>query len=210
MPGCSFRCSSLRAEATREVDTAAKKADYVQSLRSVTKEKKTTFLCDSVVKKVNSHSLMNSHSSSLRRSPIQPQLPRDAFHGLDAKRDVLFQVNSQVCRTVHNVRPVHAARERLVFQLPFHRRRFHLRQRLPRLDQSTRRDESRQFIAREQRFLHRGVATDAAVLRVRHDGATDLIRISALFQNLVSFVRMILNPRVAIVVEVVQQSHNSP
>src|SRR5437764_10143051 len=53
--------------------------------------------------------------SRLHRAPIQSQLHCNSPHSLNAKRNMRFQLHAQSRRPVHNVRPVHAPREGLVF-----------------------------------------------------------------------------------------------
>src|SRR4051794_38562576 len=66
----------------------------------------------------------------LRRRPGQPQLSRDRPHRLNAKRDVLLEINAQLLRALGDVVTVYAAGKRFVLHLLAHGFRLHFSQRL--------------------------------------------------------------------------------
>ena len=71
-------------------------------------------------------------------------------------------------------------------------------------------DEAGEFVAGEESLFHGRVAGHAGVFGVRHDGAADFVGVSALFQDLVALVRMVLEAGPAFVIEVVNQSDDAP
>jgi hypothetical protein len=50
-------------------------------------------------------------------SSCEPQFPRNPLHGLDAKRNVLIQIDPEVASPVHNVVAVYAAGKGFVLHL---------------------------------------------------------------------------------------------
>ena len=53
----------------------------------------------------------------LRRAPIQPQIPRNPAHRLNTQRNVRLQFHAKLRGPIHDVIPIHATREGLVFHL---------------------------------------------------------------------------------------------
>ena len=82
--------------------------------------------------------------------------------------------------------------------------------RLAGLDQGNSGDESRKFVAGEERFLHRRIAGDAGVFRMRHDGAADFVGVAALLEDFVAFVGMFFGRGPALVIEIVNEADNAP
>src|SRR5205807_6333775 len=87
---------------------------------------------------------------------------------------------------IHDVISRDAAGEGLVLHLLANRLCIHFSQRLRGLHQRGGSDESSQLVAGEENFLHVGLSLDASVVRMRHDGAADVLGISTLFEDLVA------------------------
>ena len=71
-------------------------------------------------------------------------------------------------------------------------------------------DEARELVAREERLLQQRVARQAEVLGMREHGLDDLFGIALLAQDRGTVLRMLVERRVHLVVEVVQERGNAP
>src|SRR5258708_23130558 len=78
------------------------------------------------------------------------------------------------------------------------------------LDQRDGGNDSGEFVAGEERFFHRRVTSDAGIFGMRHHGASDDLGPAPLLQDLVALVRMVVEARVLLVVEVVNQADDAP
>ena len=104
---------------------------------------------------------------------------------------------------------VHAGGERRLLELLPHRLR--LQPLEPgRPHEPARVDEAAQLVAREQRLLQQRVARQREVLRVREHGLDDLLRIALLAQDRRAVLRMLVERRMDLVVEVVEQRGDAP
>jgi len=83
-------------------------------------------------------------------------------------------------------------------------------QRLAWFDQGAGGDESCELVAGEESFFHGGVARYAGVLGVGHDGAADFVGVAAFFQDFVAFVGMFFRGGIFLVIEIMDQSDDSP
>jgi hypothetical protein len=79
-----------------------------------------------------------------------------------------------------------------------------------RSDEPDRVDEAGELVAREQRLLERRVARHREMFRVRQHGLDDLVRVSLLAQDRRAVLRMPVERRVHLVVEVVEQRDDAP
>jgi hypothetical protein len=71
-------------------------------------------------------------------------------------------------------------------------------------------DETRQLVAGEQHLLEQCVAWQREVLGMREDGFDELLRVSLFAKNRCAVLRMLVQRRMDLVVEVVQQRGRSP
>src|SRR6185437_13970948 len=136
----------------------------------------------------------------------QPQLFRPRLHRRKAIPHVLVQTQPQQLRSMRNILALHRPRERLILHLLLHARDLHLGNLLCRLHQRTRRQETRQLIARIQRAVEMRLRLHARIIRVRQNRMQNLLRPSLLAQVIHSHKRMLVRCRMPLVVEVVQQT----
>jgi 2-polyprenyl-3-methyl-5-hydroxy-6-metoxy-1,4-benzoquinol methylase len=167
------------------------------------------FCCESTQLKAPSPSA-KLRVGMLSRCSCQTELARNRFHRINAKRNVLFQIDAQISSAIDNVVAVHAAGKSFVLHLLAHGLRFHLGQRLVRLDQRACRDEAGDFVASVERLFHPTFTLHAAVVGMGENGAAHVFRIAALFQNLVSHKRMLGRRGIFFIIKVMQQAGDAP
>src|SRR5450755_2268769 len=154
----------------------------------------------------------NLPGESVRRRflPRQSQFRRDAPHSLDAEGDVFVEVDAHLGSAVDDVVTADGAGEGFVLHFFPDGLGFNLRQRLVGFHQRGGGDESGELVASEQRLLKHALTRDSAVVGMRQDGAANVFGIAAIFQDLAAFERMVLGGRIFFVIEVVDESDQTP
>src|SRR5439155_15392796 len=139
----------------------------------------------------------------------QAQLTRDRLQRLDHVRDVLVELEAEQLGALRDLVAVDARGERRLLQLLAHRLRLH------RLDPvgphvAARRHEARELVAGEERPLQRRVPVDVEVLGVGEDRLDHPLGIPLLAQDRRPVLRMLVEGRMDLVVEVVQERDDAP
>jgi hypothetical protein len=119
---------------------------------------------------------------------------------------MLLKIDSQVGCALGDVVAVDGACEGFVFHSLSYGLSINFGERLVRFDQRNGGDESGEFIASEERLLHVGLASHSGVLRVRHDGAADVVGPAPLGEDFVADLWMLFRGGIFLVIEVVQQA----
>ena len=122
---------------------------------------------------------------------------------------MLVEVDAELVRALVDVLAVHAGGERRLLELLLHG--LGLQPLEPaRAHERARVDEPGQLVAGEQRLLQRRVARQPEMLRVREDGLDDVVGIALLAQDRCAVLRMLVQRRMHLVVEVVQERRYTP
>ena len=119
------------------------------------------------------------------------------------------ELHADQLEALAHVVAVDAGGERLLLQLLLHRRRLQRRDAV-RPHEPAGVDEAGQLVAGEQRLLERRRALQVEVVRVRQDGAHEPLRIPALEQHRPAVLRVLVERRMHLVVEIVQQRDVAP
>ena len=144
-------------------------------------------------------------SSTSRR----PSSTGDRLERRDHVRDVLVELQLEQLRAFVDVVPRDARRERRLLQLLLDRLRLEPFE-AGRPDEAARMNEAGELVAREERLLERRVAREREVVRVRQHGVDHDLRIALLAQDRRAVLRMLVERRVDLVVEVVEQRRDAP
>src|SRR5215204_5315971 len=112
------------------------------------------------------------------------------LHRPDTELDVLVEIDSEFPRAVFDVFAAYRAREGFVLQLLPNRLQVNFGDALRGLNVRYRGKEAGQFIAGEECLFQQAVARDAAVVRVREDGAANVFGDAALGEDRLAFHRM--------------------
>src|SRR5215207_6383956 len=150
----------------------------------------------------------SGRSCGVRRRS-QTELARDWLHRVRNRLDVLVEVDAEELRTFIDLVAVHARRERRLLQLLLDRPR---RQRLDpvRPDEAARVDEARQLVAGEERSFEIRVPWHRQVLGVGEHRLDQLLRVTLLAEDLSPVLRVLVERRVDLVIEVVQKRRRAP
>src|SRR5579863_5199547 len=123
---------------------------------------------------------------------------------------MLFEIHAQSGSAIDNVVAIYRARESLILELAPHRRDVYLVNAAVRLDVGARREETGQFVAREQGLLQCRFARYSGEVRVREDRPADLRIYAALSQYRLAFGWRVRQLRMNLPIEVVQQRGDRP
>ena len=122
---------------------------------------------------------------------------------------MLVELDAEALGAGIDLVPVHTRRERGLLQLLLHRLRLEAVE-PGRPDEPASVDEARQLVAREQRPLQQRVAWQREVLRVRQHRLDHLLWIPLLAEDRGAVLRMLVERRMQLVVEVVEQGDDAP
>ncbi len=139
----------------------------------------------------------------------QAELGSDRPERLRDEDDVIVEADAEAFGTVHDVVPVDSGRERRLLQFLAHRAGL---ERLDpvRADEPAGVDEAGELVAREQGLLQHRVARQVEMLRVGEDRLDHDLGISLLTQDLGAVLRMLVERRVHLPVEVVEERSDPP
>ncbi len=134
----------------------------------------------------------------------QAELRGDRPQRGDEERDVLVEVDAELFRSAVDLLAVHSGREGRLLQLLAHRLRL---ERLDAVgtDEAAGVDEAGELVAGKQGLLQRRVARQLQVLRMGETGLDDLLRLALLAQDRSAVLRVLVERRVDLVVEVVEE-----
>src|SRR4051794_23824112 len=139
----------------------------------------------------------------------QAELARDGLERGDHVRDVLVQLDSELLGALVDLVAVHPRGERRLLELLLHGLRLEALQ-PGRPDEPAGVDEAAQLVAREERLLEQRVARHCEMLRVGEDGLDDLLRITLLAEDRRAVLRVLVEGRMDLVVEVMEQGGDAP
>src|SRR6266568_4703154 len=133
----------------------------------------------------------------------------------DAEGDVLFKRNAKLFGAFADILAGDAFGKELVFEAALHRVNLKIENAFRRTHISASGEKAGNLVAGEQRVLQRGLPRHVGVIRMREDGADDLLGVTLLAQDFCAFGGMPLIGEVlligpAFVVEVVQQRSDAP
>jgi len=94
--------------------------------------------------------------------------------------DVFVEIHTKRSGTLDDIFAIHLAGEGFVFHPLSYRFHVHFRQRFAGLDQRHGGNESGEFITGKEALFQLRIARHTGVLGMRHDGATDDLRIATL------------------------------
>jgi len=123
---------------------------------------------------------------------------------------VLLQRNAQLLSAFHDVLPVHRAREGLVLHLFLDGGHVHFEDAAVRLYVRDGGDETGQFVASVESLFERRHTRHTGMTGVRENSAADLLGHAALGEDRLTLLRMLVERRVNLPIEVVQQSRDGP
>src|SRR4051794_13942635 len=147
--------------------------------------------------------------ATLNRRAGKPKLGRDRLESLHDRPDVVVEVDAELLRALVDVLAVDPRRERGLLQLLAHRLGLEALE-TRGADERARVHEARELVAREERLLQRRVARQAEVLGMGEHGLDDLVRVALLAQDRRPVLRVLLERRMHLVVEVVEECGDAP
>ena len=139
----------------------------------------------------------------------KPELGRDRLQRLDDRADVVVELDAELLGALVDLVAVHAGGERRLLQLLPHRLRLEALE-PGRADERARVHEAGELVAREERLLQRRVAGQREVLGMREHGLDDLLRVALLAEDRRAVLRVLVERRVDLVVEVVEERGDAP
>src|SRR6267154_2774898 len=116
--------------------------------------------------------------------------PEELAQGSDAEGDVLFQCDAKLFGAFAHILARHALGEEFVFHAPLHRVHFQIQNTFRRSHVRPSGQEAGQLVAGKERVLQRRLARHVRIVRVREDGADDLLGVAHFAQNFCAFRRM--------------------
>lgn len=134
----------------------------------------------------------------------------DALQRLDDVVDVLFERQVQLLDATLDLLTADGSSKRRLLQLLEHALHGHVCELLRRSHECDGYNETGELVRRENRPLHRRITGLAGVGRVTEDAVDDLLRYAALSEDRRPCLWMLLDRRVNLIVEVVEQSDNPP